>query len=266
MSSTDRHSPEAPSRADQGVTILVIPEGGGESRNFRLSARDVRRLLRGAVVALVFMALLLGSWVYFAWQARQAAALRAEVQALQVDRERLGELASTLVEVEAAYSRILTLFTEATGGDPPASWIPGARPSPAGGGTASYGPGPDSWPLADRGFITQTLQEEGSAPLHPGIDIAVPEGTYIRAAAPGRVVEAAEDPVYGLFILLDHGGGYRTLYGHAADLLVRPGDSVEAGEVIGLAGSTGRSTAPHLHFEVLRDGQPVDPLQYVSQP
>lgn len=217
-------------------------------------------------MGLVAVALLMGSWVYFAWQAQQTASLRAQVEALQVDRERLGELASTLVEVETAYSRILALFTEATGGDPPPSWIPGAQPSPAGGSAQPYGPGPETWPLAKRGFITQTLGAEGTTSPHPGIDIAVPEGTYIRAAAAGRVVEAADDPVYGLFILLEHGGGYRTLYGHAADLLVRAGDSVEAGEIIALSGSTGRSTAPHLHFEVLRDGQPVDPLQYVAQP
>ena len=264
MSSTDPPA-QRDNRDRNRLTILVIPETGGESRTYRLSERDVRRLKRGAIAALALVVFLAGSWIYFAWEARKTAALRAEVTALQVDRERLGELASTLVEVEAAYGRILALFTEATGEDPPAPWIPGAA-LPASPDRGDGAQGPEAWPLADRGFITQTLTEGAEDPAHPGIDIAIPEGTYIRAAAGGRVLEAADDPVYGFFVLLDHGGGYQTLYGHAAELLVRPGDLVEVGEVIALSGSTGQSTAPHLHFELLRDGQPVDPLAYLTQP
>lgn len=251
---------------DRGITVLIIPENGEASRTIRLSGTSVRRLLRGAAVALVFVVLFAGSWAYFAWEARKTAALRAEVTALQVDRERLGELASTLVEVEQAYARILSLFTEASGDALPGTRLPRAG-SPGGARTgAGAGTVPDTWPLADRGFVTQGLTDGLDGPLHPGMDIAVAEGTYVRAAASGRVVEASDDPVYGLFLILDHGGGYRTLYAHAAELLARVGDGVESGEIIALSGSSGRSTAPHLHFEVLRDGQPVDPLEYVTQP
>lgn len=250
---------------ERGLTILVIPENGEASRTFRLSGTAVRRWLRAAVVAGVVVLILAGSWVYFAWEARKTAALRAEVAALQVDRERLGELASTLVEVELAYARILALFTEGSGAPLPGAPVP--RAGTRGGDT---GPGngtvPDTWPLADRGFVTQGLTAGLEGPLHPGVDVAVPEGTYVRAAAPGRVVEASDDPIYGLFLILEHGGGYRTLYAHAAELLARVGDQVESGEIIALSGSSGRSSAPHLHFEVLRDGQPVDPLEYVTQP
>ncbi|KPJ90486.1 MAG: hypothetical protein AMS18_10720 [Gemmatimonas sp. SG8_17] len=73
-----------------------------------------------------------------------------------------------------------------------------------------------------------------------------------------------DDPEYGLFVQIDHPEGYQTMYGHASRLLVSLGDSVQAGQVVGLSGTTGRSTAPHLHFEVRRDGQPIDPGAVVS--
>jgi murein DD-endopeptidase MepM/ murein hydrolase activator NlpD len=107
---------------------------------------------------------------------------------------------------------------------------------------------------------------EGSDGNHPGLDIAVPSDTYIRAAGAGVVVAVGDDQVYGRFITLNHGGGYGTLYGHASETFVEIGDRVRRNEVIALSGSTGRSTAPHLHFEVTLDGKAVDPLTMVHQP
>lgn len=124
---------------------------------------------------------------------------------------------------------------------------------------------PASWPLTERGFITQPLVERSSEP-HQGLDIAVPADSYIRAAGAGTVREAGRDPVYGRFLTLEHDDGYRTLYAHASAILVEEGQRVQRNEVIGLTGSTGRSTAPHLHFEVLRNGEAVDPLSMVNQP
>jgi murein DD-endopeptidase MepM/ murein hydrolase activator NlpD len=70
---------------------------------------------------------------------------------------------------------------------------------------------------------------------------------------------------YGMFVRVRHPGGYETMYGHASRLLVRDGDDVAAGQVIALSGNTGRSTAPHLHFEVRRDGRSIDPLAVVKE-
>jgi murein DD-endopeptidase MepM/ murein hydrolase activator NlpD len=79
-------------------------------------------------------------------------------------------------------------------------------------------------------------------------------------------VEASgTDPDYGLFVLLRHPNGFQTMYGHASRLVVREGDEVGAGQVIALSGNTGRSTAPHLHFEVRRDGRSLDPLTVVQE-
>ena len=101
--------------------------------------------------------------------------------------------------------------------------------------------------------------------FHTGLDIGAPTGTPVGAAAAGVVVLATTNlaggaPVgFGTYVLLSHGGGLYTLYGHLSALAVRAGDSVQAGQEIGLAGTTGNSTGPHLHFEVRRGDLPVDP-------
>jgi murein DD-endopeptidase MepM/ murein hydrolase activator NlpD len=100
----------------------------------------------------------------------------------------------------------------------------------------------------------------GGAGFHAGIDLTAPAGTPIQAAAEGVVVIAGDCEGYGNCIVIDHGVSLATLYGHQSTLLVRVGEHVDAGQVIGLEGSTGRSTGPHLHFEVRLHGLPIDPL------
>jgi len=96
---------------------------------------------------------------------------------------------------------------------------------------------------------------------HQGVDIAAPWGTPVRAAAAGTVVYAGWFGGYGKLVVVDHGGGVATLYGHLSSIAVSPGDRVAAGDVLGRVGSTGYSTGPHLHFEIRVDGRPVDPLR-----
>jgi len=87
----------------------------------------------------------------------------------------------------------------------------------------------------------------------------------VRAAGGGTVAAAGTDHDYGLFVLLRHPEGYETMYGHASRLLVAEGDEVQAGQVIALTGSSGRSTAPHLHFEIRREGKSLNPLTMVRE-
>jgi len=87
----------------------------------------------------------------------------------------------------------------------------------------------------------------------------------VRASGGGTVEEAVYDPSYGMFVLLCHASGYETMYGHASRLIVVEGDEVQAGQVIALSGNSGRSTAPHLHFEIRRDGKSIDPLTLVKE-
>lgn len=98
---------------------------------------------------------------------------------------------------------------------------------------------------------------------HNGIDIAAPRGTPISVAKDGRVVFAGWYFGYGLAVVVDHGDGISTVYGHASKLLVSIGQVVEAGQMIALVGSTGDATGPHLHFEIRINGIPLNPMKYL---
>lgn len=99
---------------------------------------------------------------------------------------------------------------------------------------------------------------------HTGMDLAVPTGTPIRAALSGTVTASAYNQGgYGYYVIIDHGSGLSTLYGHCSQLLAPVGRTVEAGDVIALSGSTGRSTGPHLHFEVRVNGERTNPRSYL---
>ena len=99
--------------------------------------------------------------------------------------------------------------------------------------------------------------------MHAGLDFAAPLGTPIYATANGRVAQVAyEETGYGTHVILDHGFGYRTLYGHMIKAKARPGEKVQRGEVIGWVGSTGKSTGPHVHYEVIRNTEKTDPVHF----
>ncbi|MDH4180249.1 MAG: peptidoglycan DD-metalloendopeptidase family protein, partial [Armatimonadota bacterium] len=122
------------------------------------------------------------------------------------------------------------------------------------------------WPLRGRissGYGRRIHPIYRVRKMHTGIDIAVPTGTRIRAAAPGKVVHAARWGGYGKCVIIDHGGGLATLYAHCSLIAVENGATVRQGDVVGYAGSTGLATGPHLHFEVRRDGRPVNPTPFL---
>ena len=139
-----------------------------------------------------------------------------------------------------------------------------------GGGYDSYQPvsgsGAMIWPV--NGVITSPFGYRnhpifGRAILHSGIDIGVDYGTPVHAADSGVVVDAGWISGYGYAVVIDHGNGLSTLYGHNESLAVSSGQSVSQGQVIAYAGSTGNSTGPHVHFEVRSNGDPVDPSAYL---
>ncbi|MEO0155650.1 MAG: peptidoglycan DD-metalloendopeptidase family protein [candidate division WOR-3 bacterium] len=98
---------------------------------------------------------------------------------------------------------------------------------------------------------------------HKGIDIAAPSYSPIIAAGSGKVVSVGWDTLYGNYVIIEHSVNYKTFYGHLHSILVKYGDIVTGGKIIGLLGSTGKSTSPHLHYEVIFKGQPVDPMAYL---
>ncbi len=104
----------------------------------------------------------------------------------------------------------------------------------------------------------------GDRRLHAGIDMGAPIGTTVRAAEGGTVLLAGAASGYGTLVVVGHGGGLSTAYAHLSSISVSPGQPVGRGEKVGEVGNEGNSTGPHLHFEVRRDGEPVDPSAYVG--
>ena len=251
---------------DRRWSILATREGDTSTRRFRFSGRRVVTWL--AVAATVVAAA--SFWIGAALAGRRAEARLAELSAradsLTEENAKVAAVAGRLVELEASYDRLRAVM----GGEVAASardiLLPPARSGETERArTVAAERGPSVWPLVEAGFVTRSFGDTvpGEGP-HAGLDIAVPVGSYVRSAGPGVVLEAGEDREYGRYVRVRHADDVRTLYAHNSWTFVAPGDSVEAGEVIALSGNTGRSTAPHLHLEVERDGARVDPLPYVS--
>jgi murein DD-endopeptidase MepM/ murein hydrolase activator NlpD len=129
---------------------------------------------------------------------------------------------------------------------------------------------PSLWPVDGRlmgafGRRSDPFSGEGTE-FHKGVDISAPSGTPVRATADGIVVASAYSGGYGRLVVIDHGGGTETYYAHLSRFHVQTGQEVRRGELVGEVGSTGRVTAPHLHYEVRIDGNPVNPYQYLKGP
>ncbi|MGQ9577493.1 MAG: peptidoglycan DD-metalloendopeptidase family protein [Candidatus Aminicenantales bacterium] len=127
---------------------------------------------------------------------------------------------------------------------------------------------PTIWPTT--GFITSGFGMRidpftGKQTFHKGIDIATNLGNPVLAPAEGVVVETKNDRIGGKTILISHGGGINTLYYHLDKILVKPGQKVKRGDIIGLVGKTGKALGPHLHYEVQVNGRSVNPLQFILE-
>lgn len=139
----------------------------------------------------------------------------------------------------------------------------------SGGNTSAYAGGSMTWPCPSCKIITSEYGWRlhpvlGYEKLHTGMDIGASYGAKIIAAKSGKVITATENRAYGKYVVIDHGGGICTLYAHQSSLAVSVGQSVNEGDTVGYVGSTGYSTGPHLHFEVIVNGQTTNPRNYVG--
>lgn len=128
---------------------------------------------------------------------------------------------------------------------------------------------PTSWPVL--GWLSSTYGPRkdpftGQPDFHPGLDISAGQGTPVKATADGTVESAAYNGNYGNSIVITHGFGIATRFGHLSQYAVRAGQKVKRGEIIGYVGATGRATSPHLHYEILLNGQPSNPLRLLTRP
>lgn len=254
------------------VTVLVQTDGSLETKQLRMPRWAARALLSAAII---FAGLIVLAGAFYLPVARTAArvpGLERRVTRLEAENARIADLARALDSADVRYARLRAMIGADIVPDPlvRASGVPIAPPLNARViGTVHRADGattPKHWPLDEPGYVTRgQVGTAGADDAHPGLDIAVPVGTLVRATAEGLVAEAGEDPEYGTFVLLQHAGEYQSMYGHLSRFVVRAGQRVSAGEVIGLSGNTGNSTAPHLHFEIRKKGLVVDPLTLVKE-
>lgn len=129
---------------------------------------------------------------------------------------------------------------------------------------------PNGWPITDKAEITSHFGArtnpfgENSYEFHKGMDFAAPLGSSVQVTAPGVVVEAGLMGANGNLVVVEHGYGYRTAYAHLSKIMVVKGEQLKLGQVVGLLGSTGRSTGPHLHYAIYIDGTLVNPASFME--
>jgi murein DD-endopeptidase MepM/ murein hydrolase activator NlpD len=127
---------------------------------------------------------------------------------------------------------------------------------------------PSLWPVEGRlmsPFGGRTDPFSGEGAIHTGVDLSAPMGTPVRSAADGIIVQTEWSSGYGRLIIIDHGNGIQTYYGHLSRFDVVPGQEVRRGDVIGRSGASGRVTSPHLHYEVRMGGTPVNPYPFLAR-
>src|SRR5688572_4908021 len=249
---------------ERRLTFIVVPHGDLDTRTVEIPYRRLKVFLVLIAVVVLALAIMVGMWWSIAMKAARVNDLERELATLEKERAKVDSLAHLLADVETQYQRVREMLgadAPAAGKQPLLPDLPkGAMRDDDGDGVADAA-APDAWPLTERGYITRA--SGGAGTTHQGIDIAVPQNSYIRASGPGTVKFAGEDRIYGKYIVIDHGGELESVYGHASRLLVSQGTKVKRLQMIALSGNTGQSTAPHLHFEIRKGGKPVDPYQYV---
>lgn len=263
-----------------GYTIMVHRDGALDSRQVRMRGWVARTVLISGsifVISLILAAVLYGPTLA---AAARTPFLEREIRRLRAENSRVTDLAHRLDELESRYAQLRSMLggnvglpatshsADSGAGEqlyvaPPFL----ARAPVQGDSAAEAGPSaPHRWPLSVRSFRSRGLAAgDSGAERHAGLDLAVPVGSDVRASGGGRVKVTATDSSYGLYILLEHPDGYESMYGHLSRVVVAQGATVNAGQVIGLSGNSGRSTAPHLHFEIRRAGQSIDPLTLVRE-
>jgi murein DD-endopeptidase MepM/ murein hydrolase activator NlpD len=245
------------------MIIQVQRESGLANRTIIFTQRQVRLLRLGLYIGAVVLTIGSISWVYFAAQAARVPFLTSRVAGLTKEVKQLDTLQVRLAEMERRFLQVQQMMS-ATG--PTTTTRQSATPVPPPPKPDTATPTvPSLWPLEVEGYVTRGSADSSdySGP-HPGLDVAVPLGTPIRAAGGGTVVEVGDDVRYGRFVRLEHRDGYETLYAHASQILVKQGDKIPSGRRIALSGNTGQSTAPHLHFEIRQGGAAVDPMLLIT--
>ncbi len=270
------------SHRNRFASIIIVPPERDQPLNFNLPSWAYYLLLGGLGAAMV---VLIGGVVLTGWLGGRLAHMR-EVEArnafLEEEVTRVGELERELGEIDDMRLRVLELVgvdvrdeietraaVRARAAD---GYRTLAGVSPAGsvatplisGANTTRGTMPSLWPV--EGVISNKYRVDGDpSTMHEGIDIAASFRSEVRASGAGMVVFAGRDSVFGQLVVIDHGKSVTSYYGHNSSIEVGQGDRVRRGDTVARVGSTGESSAPHLHFEVRKGGKPINPRSYLVE-
>ncbi len=277
----------------QNYFILVLAHSlRGKLRRVRVPLKVVYAVMALALLGCISIFGFISSYARMAWKVANYNALRTEVEALRVRYQRLQKISNQTNqqmaslemfanEVSIAYGikqklegpagiagegRLLPTYSDSVAAYRVLRSYHGAENGFARRWHTNVQP--SIWPVEGRlmgGFGERTDPFSGEGAMHTGVDISAPTGTPVRATADGVVTFASWFSGYGQLVIVDHGGGYETYYAHLSRFAVVDGQGVRRGEQIGAVGSTGRVTAPHLHYEVRIGGAPVNPHTYLAR-
>lgn len=244
---------------------MVVPDGGEASQGIRMANWVLRSVLVIAVLVIVVAIVAGATYTRVASRAWQADELETENERLRLYHHKVRLLEENLEQTREIVTRLTALagidYEFPTLPDDSTLFAALSEP-PSATLTRSSGAIP-GWPqgLPIRGFVTQDFEVADSVHYHPGVDIACAVGTPVLATAGGIVELAIHDVTYGYMLVVRHNDSVTTLYGHNDSLLVDSGQTVVTGTRLALSGNTGLSSAPHLHYEVRVNNQPIDPLK-----
>jgi murein DD-endopeptidase MepM/ murein hydrolase activator NlpD len=245
--------------------LMVIPDGAEARRGIRMRLWHYQAILGGFGILILLILLFFIFYGKIMSKAVLADKLQEENERLLKYQYKVQLLEKNLNETRDIVTRLISL----AGVDIKFPEMPNdsslfAQLDEAGMAAVARAAGPDlSVPsgLPVKGFITRALILDDSARFHPGIDIACAEGTPVLATATGEVVMTGFDEVYGNIVVVKHNDSITTLYGHNKEALVEPGEKVLPGSRLALSGNTGKSSAPHVHYEIRVNDEPINPME-----
>jgi murein DD-endopeptidase MepM/ murein hydrolase activator NlpD len=289
--------------ANEFYTLIVVPHAKARFRKFQVSVRLTRWVLMAAGVLALMLTGILAHYTWIAVEVADVKRLRAENLALATKakayEENAGQLQAKLLALQGIVNKLgvmagveQSLPDSTIGGVGGLTRVETTAPSvdiattlrsmdeKVGSLTEKsskleayfrdqrqlLASTPSIWPV--RGYLSANFGKRidpftNQPDFHPGLDISTPIGTKVVAPADGVVVFCGQKNGYGNAMVIDHGYGTVTRYGHLSGFNVKPGQRVRRGDVIAFVGNTGRSTAPHLHYEVWVDDQAQNPIQYI---
>lgn len=269
------------------LNIIIAPEDRSSTLNFRLSLPLIYGAAVTASVLFVAVIVLILNQAMDEVKLGELELLKRQNQQLKKKLSEVDEIAKKIDELEVIEDKLMVMAGEREAERELEALTVGEEGGPVAGGMLTLPDGlreyhgyvaehpgaefmaPSGEPVSG-GWLSRGFGERvslGPKGFHPGLDIAVQEGTPVRVTGSGVVIFAGNDPVYGNLIIVEHGlTGYSTFYGHNGKLNAKVGDKIKRSDVIAYSGSTGESSAPHLHYEVRLHGVPVNPLKYIKRP